>query len=101
MERKLFWIIMTPGAVITILLGCWLIGLYGKGYMAANPWLHIKISLVGLLVIYHVYLGCMLKKFRLAKNKHSQRFYRIINELPSLILIAVVLLAILKPKLGS
>lgn len=101
MERKLFWIIMTPGALLTILLGCWLIGLYGQGYMAANPWLHIKISLVALLIIYHFYLGCTLKKFRNAQNKHSQRFYRILNEFPTIVLFGAVLLAILKPKFGG
>jgi len=101
MERKLFWIIMTPGALLTVLLGCWLIVIYGKGYMSANPWLHVKISLVSLLLIYHVYLGYTLRKFSQAQNKHSQRFYRILNEFPTIILFSAVLLAILKPKFGG
>ena len=89
---------MTPGALLTFFLGFWLIGLYGKSYMAANPWLHIKISLVALLVIYHTYLGVTLKRFRNTQNKHSQRFYRILNEFPTIVLFSAVLLAILKPK---
>ena len=92
---------MTPGAMLTILLGFWLITLYGKGYMAENPWLHIKISLVALLVIYHIYLGYTLKKFRNTQTKHSQRFYRILNEFPTIVLFGAVLLAILKPKFGG
>lgn len=100
MERKLFWIIMTPGALITIGLGLWLMMLYGKDYLPQNPWLHIKLTLVAVLVIFHIYLGMALKNFARKNNQRSSRFYRIINEFPSIILFAVVLLVVLKPTFG-
>lgn len=101
MERKLFWIIMTPGACLTVGFGLWLIRLYGPSYLAQNPWLHIKMTLVALLIIFHVYLGLKLMQFRKGTNRNSAKFYRIINEFPSIILFVTVLLVVLKPGLGG
>ena len=100
MEKKLFWIIMTPGSLLTLFLGIWLIVLLGRDYFAQSMWLHIKITLVLLLIFYHLYLFKQLLAFRKQANQHSARFYRIINEFPSLMLIVIVLLAVLKPKMG-
>lgn len=100
MEKKLFWIIMTPGGFLTIFFGVWLIQRLGYPYFAHSPWLHMKISLVFLLVCYHIFLFKQLRNFKKNNIQHSARFYRILNEFPSLILFAVVLLAVLKPNFG-
>lgn len=96
MERKLYFGITTPGALFTILFGFWLFT-FNPTYYLNQPWMYAKLSLVGLLVIYHVYLGKILFSFRYDKNKHSHQFYRWLNEVPVLFLISIVLLAILKP----
>lgn len=91
---------MTPGGLLTLFLGIWLIVLLGRDYFAQSIWLHIKITLVLLLILYHLYLFKLLLGFKKRANQHSARFYRIINEFPSLMLIAIILLAVLKPGMG-
>ena len=93
MERKLYYGIMTPGAVLTIIFGLWL----WLGYGITGGWLHAKVALVGLLVLYHLYCGKLLKDFKNDRNRHSHIFYRWLNEAPVIILIAVILLVELKP----
>jgi len=93
MERKLYYGIMTPGAVLTIVFGMWL----WLGYGFAGIWLHAKLTLVVLLVIYHVYCGRLLKAFKEDRNQHGHVYYRWFNELPVLVLIAVVILVVVKP----
>ncbi|HNO75043.1 MAG TPA: protoporphyrinogen oxidase HemJ [Nitrosomonas mobilis] len=93
MERKLYYGIMTPGAVLTIVFGTWL----WLGYGFAGIWLHAKLTLVVLLVIYHVYCGRLLKAFKEDRNQHGHVYYRWFNELPVLVLIAVVILVVVKP----
>ena len=97
MERKLYWGIMTPGAVLTVIFGVWLLILLGPAWLRVSGWIHLKLTLVGVLIAYHVYLGIVLKSFARNTNVHGHVFFRWINEFPVLILIAVVLLAILKP----
>jgi putative membrane protein len=97
MERKLYRAIMTPGAVITVICGGWLIQMQGMIWLRASGWMHIKLVLVAVLVVYHVYLGRLCKAFAEDRNRHGHVFYRCLNEFPALILIAVVLLAVLKP----
>lgn len=94
MERKLY-AIMTIGAVITTVLGIWLIA--GWHWPLAENWLLVKLVLVATLIAYHVFCGRLVKQFRLGENRHSGIFYRWFNEFPALILIAVVLLAVLRP----
>jgi len=96
MERKLYYGIATPGAVITIALGLWLIHLMGYGVLSAF-WLQVKLILVAILVLYHLYCGKLLKDFKHDKNQHSHVWYRWFNEFPVIILIAVVLLVELQP----
>jgi putative membrane protein len=101
MERKLFWGIMTPSALFTVGLGLalWLhygIGRGGEG-VTGQGWMHAKLGIVALLVIYHIYLGYLLKQFKYDLNTHSHVFYRWINELPVLALFAAVILVIVKP----
>ena len=96
MEKKLFYMITTPSAVLTILFGLWLISFYPEGYLQMR-WLHIKLGLVLFLVIYHLYLGKLVHDFKYDCNKHGSVFYRWLNEIPALFLIAIVLLAVIKP----
>jgi len=94
MERKLFWGIMTPGAVLTIALGLWL----WLGWLrASGGWLHAKLLLVAILVAYHVWCYRLLRDFAAGRNRHGHVWYRWFNEIPVVILIATVLLVVLKP----
>ena len=99
MERKLYYLIMTPGAVLTIILGAWLMILRGVDWVGATTWLHIKLVLVGILVVYHLYLGHLVTQFRKENNNHNHVYYRWLNEFPVLILILVTLLAVVKPMI--
>ena len=93
MERKLFYGIMTPGALLTISFGTWL----WQGYGFQGGWLHAKLALVGVLVAYHVYCGKLLLDFKHERNRHGHVFYRWVNELPVVILVAIILLVELQP----
>ncbi len=97
MERKLFFGIMTPGAIITIFLGFWLIHLMGTAVFSSF-WLQAKLALVSILVGYHIYCGKLLADFKQNKNQHSHIWYRWFNEFPVLILIAIILLVELQPS---
>lgn len=94
MERKLFFGIMTPGMVLTLVFGIAM--LFTVDY-SGQLWLTIKLILIGVLVIYHLYCGKLVKDFKLDRNTRSHVFYRWFNEFPVLILFAVVLLAVLRP----
>ncbi|HEV2007466.1 MAG TPA: protoporphyrinogen oxidase HemJ [Burkholderiales bacterium] len=93
MERKLFFGIMTPGAVLTLASGTWL----WLGYGFSGGWLHAKLALVAILIAYHVYCGKLLLDFKHDRNRHGHVFYRWLNEFPTVILIAVTILAVVKP----
>ena len=93
MERKLFFGIMTPGAVLTLLSGAWL----WLGYGIHGGWLDAKLALVAVLVAYHVYCGKLMFDFKRGRNRHGHVFYRWLNEFPTVLLVAVVLLVVLRP----
>jgi len=93
MERKLFYGIMTPGGILTIFFGLLLI----INYDYQGAWLTYKLILVGILVIYHYYCWKYLNLFKNNQNNHSHIFYRIFNEIPVIMLIAIVFLVIYKP----
>lgn len=95
MEHRLYYFIMCPAAVITTMLGFWMLSYNSSYYLHAN-WMHIKLGLVLFLWLYHCYCGYWVKQFSLDHNTHSMKFYRIINEIPTLFLIAIVLLVVLK-----
>ena len=97
MERKLFYGITTPGAVFTLIFGFWMLYDYGWVVFGNQMWLHIKLALLAALVAYHVYCGKLVADFKHDRNRHSHVWYRWFNELPVLLLIAIVLLAVLKP----
>jgi len=94
MERRLL-AIMTIGAILTAVFGIWLL-LLVPGLLATR-WLQLKLILVALLIAYHVYCSIIVGNFRQQKNQHSETWFRWFNEAPSLLLIAIVVLAILKP----
>jgi len=97
MERKLFVIIMNPAALITILTGLWLLYDYAWSVYASSLWLPLKLALVGALLIFHGACYLWLLDFRNDRNRRPERFYRIANEAPTLILIAIVILVVVKP----
>jgi putative membrane protein len=97
MERKLYYGIMTPGAALTVALGLWLLWRYGWQAYSATGWLQTKLALVALLIGYHVYCGKLLLDFKHNRNRHGHVFYRVLNELPVLVLVAIVILAVVKP----
>ena len=99
MERKLFYYIMTPAMVLSWLFGLLLIHEIGFNQLA-NFWLQLKMILVILLTAYHFYLGSCLRAFSQDRNKSSSRYFRIINEIPTILLILIVFFAILKPLGG-
>ena len=92
MERKLYYGIMTPGAVLTILFGFWLLD-----YGFSGKWLYAKLALVALLVGYHLWCGFLLHEFRNDRNRRSHVWYRWFNEFPVVVLVAIVVLAVVKP----
>lgn len=93
MERKLYYGIMTPSAVLAVIFGLWL----WLGYGITGGWLHAKLVLVLMLIAYHLYCQRLLGDFKHDRNRHSHVYYRWFNEIPVLILIAVVILVVVKP----
>jgi putative membrane protein len=94
MERRLLRAIITPAMLVTWLLGLWLA--WSGGWFSA-PWLHVKLALVLAMTGVHGMLSRYVKDFAADKNRKSQKFYRIINEVPTVLMILVVLVAVLKP----
>ena len=94
MERRLLKAIMTPAMIVTWLLGLWLA--WQSGYYAA-PWLHAKFALVLAMSGMHGFLARAVKDFAADRNTRDARFYRIVNEVPTLLMIGIVILAIVKP----
>ena len=94
MERKLFWGIATPGGVLTLVFGLWL---WLGWFQGAGGWLHVKLALVGLLVVYHVWCAMLMLDLRNERNARSHVWFRWFNEFPVLVLVGVVLLVVFKP----
>lgn len=96
MERKLF-AIMTVGALLTAVFGLWLLVDYAWGAYASNGWLHLKLLLVVSLIAFHIYCGVIIKRFRENRNRNNHVFFRWINEVPAILLTAIILLTVIKP----
>jgi len=92
MERKLYWGIMAPGAVLTLVFGAWL---WSHGI--SGTWLHAKLAVVALTLAYHLYCGKLLQDFAHDRNGKSHVWFRWFNEVPVLLLAAAVVLAVVKP----
>ncbi len=94
MERKLF-VIMSIGAGGTIAFGLWLLARMPA--LLDSGWLQLKLALVAGLLAYHIWLGALCRAFRNGRNTRGQGFYRWINEIPALFLVAIVILAVVRP----
>lgn len=96
MERRLWWFVL-PFAVLTLVFGLLLIHSYGMDWLRQAGWMHAKIMLVLAIYGYYFYLFVLMKKFARDANTHSSKFYRFLNEAPVLVLLAIVVLAVVKP----
>ena len=92
MERKLFWGIMTPSAVLTVVFGAWL----WLGFGFSGAWLTAKLALVALLFAYHAWCGKLMLDLRAERSRKSHLWFRWFNEVPVVILFAIVFLAVFK-----
>ena len=97
MERKLYWGITTPGMVLTLGFGIWMLLSYAWALYGHSGWLHAKLAVLVLMVIYHVQCGRWLLLFKRDQNRRSHVYYRWMNEVPVLFLVVIILLAVLKP----
>ena len=93
MERKLYLGIMTPSMVLTLATGLWM----WLGYGFQGGWLHAKVALVVLLVAYHFWMNALRNAFARDANRRTHKFYRWVNEIPTALLIAIVVLVVVKP----
>ena len=96
MEKKLYFYIMTPAMILSWIFGLLLIHSIGFQQLG-QKWMLLKIIFVILLSLYHFYLGNTLNQFKFDQNTHSHKFYRLINEIPTILLILIVFIVIFKP----
>ncbi len=97
MERRLLRIIMNPALIITWVLGLYLIFGFNIVSLSQDGWLHAKLALVVAMTAYHGFLARWRKDFEADRNERSARFYRIVNEIPTILFILIVILVIVKP----
>ena len=96
MERKLYFYIMTPAMILSWLFGLLLIHSIGFEQLG-QTWMLLKLIFVVILTFYHFYLGRILNQFRTDNNQHSHKFFRYINEIPTILLILIIFVVIFKP----
>ena len=96
MEKKLYFYIMTPAMILSWIFGLLLIHSIGFQQLG-QTWMVLKIIFVIFLTLYHFYLGKTLNQFKFDQNTHSDKFYRLINEIPTILLILIVFVVIFKP----
>jgi putative membrane protein len=96
MEKKLYFYIMTPAMILTWIFGLALISSLGHEVLSVT-WIKLKLLLVILLTLYHFYLSKLLGNFKLDQNTKSSKFFRIINEVPTILLILIVFIVVFKP----
>ena len=96
MEKKLYIYIMTPAMILSWIFGLLLIHSIGFQQLG-QTWMVLKIIFVIFLTLYHFYLGKTLNQFKFDQNTHSHKFYRLINEIPTILLILIVFIVIFKP----
>lgn len=97
MERKLYFGIMTPGMLLTLIFGILMLNDYAWAAYSSAGWLHAKLTLIVLLCVYHVWCGKWLFAFKHDKNTHSHVYFRWMNEAPVLFLVIIIILATIKP----
>ncbi len=96
MEKKLYFYIMTPAMILTWIFGLILISSLGPDVFSTT-WIKLKLLLVILLTSYHFYLSKLLGDFKVDRNNKSSKFFRIINEVPTILLILIVFIVVFKP----
>ncbi|MDA1073452.1 MAG: protoporphyrinogen oxidase HemJ [Proteobacteria bacterium] len=96
MERKLYRVIMDPSMAITLIFGVWAL-IERWSAFSTQIWVWLKIVLVVGLIGYHHYCGKIIKAFAADTSRHSERFYRVFNEIPAVVLILIVILVVVKP----
>jgi protoporphyrinogen IX oxidase len=96
MELRLFRYIMTPAMLASYLFGIWMIVELGNSAWTMG-WLHAKLVLVVMMTMMHEMMGMWRRRFAQDRNQHSQKFFRVVNEVPTLLMIGIVILAIVKP----
>ena len=96
MEKRLYFYIMRPAMILSWLFGIILIYISGIDVFS-QLWMHIKLGLVVLLTIYHEYLGICMRSLKLKTNTKTSKFFRIINEVPTILLIFIIFIVIFKP----
>jgi putative membrane protein len=96
MEKKLYFYIMTPAMILAWVFGIILISFLGPETFSTN-WIKLKLLLVILLTSYHFYLSKLLNDFKMDRNAKSSKFFRIINEVPTILLILIVFIVVFKP----
>ncbi len=96
MERRLLWAIMAPAMVASFLFGVWLLLMPGIVDWSSG-WIHAKLALVLALVVAHGMMVKWCRDFAVDRNSRSRRFYRITNEMPTVLMVAIVILAVVKP----
>ena len=99
MEKKLYFYIMTPAMTLSWLFGLLLIHSIGLQQLG-QTWMLLKLLFVVILTLYHFYLGKLLNQFKVNNNHHSHKFYRYINEIPTILLILIIFVVIFKPIYG-
>jgi protoporphyrinogen IX oxidase len=97
MERKLFFGIMAPGALLTLVFGFWTLIINGWDSYSGSLWLHVKLGVILLVLIYHGYCGKLLLDFKHDRNTHSHIWFRWFNEIPVFFLIVIIILAVVRP----
>ena len=96
MEEKLYRIIMRPAMLIAVGFGLWIMVLGWQAF-SGQLWLWLKLGGVVVLLGYHHYCGRLIRAFAADESPHSERFYRLFNEVPALLLLAIVILVVVKP----
>lgn len=97
MERKLYMAITTPGMILTLGFGIWMLVDYAWELYGASRWLHTKLLLIFLLVVFHFWCGKWLMDLSEERNTHSHIFFRWMNEIPAIFLVVIIILATIKP----
>ena len=96
MEKKLYFYIMIPAMILSWIFGLILISIVGFDVLSAT-WIQLKLIFVVLLTFYHFYLGQCLKNLTFEQNNKTSKFFRIINEIPTILLILIVFIVVFKP----
>lgn len=96
MEHRLYYAIMMPAALLATVFGLWLLN-FNFSYYLHQDWMHLKLTLVAFLWAYHLYCGKLVRDFKMNRKLFSANFYRWFNEAPTVLLMAIVILAVVKP----